>query len=448
MKYRAIIIMLVLLCSANLFSLQTLQSPDKSELIIKAQDFVNLLAEGEFEKAVADFDATMTKLMPAAKIKEIWEQVARQVGEYIEQVAVRTETAGIYEIVLITCSFIKAKLDVKVVFNPQNQITGLFFVPPQPKAKYAAPEYADPSTYTEEDVEFGLDAWRLPATLTRPTGKGPFPALVLVHGSGPNNRDESIGPNKPFKDLALGLASRGIAVLRYEKRTKAYNPKFLDPNGRFTIKEETVEDAVLAAEYLMARAEIDSKRVFVLGHSLGGMMIPQIAEDGPKTAGFISLAGATRPLEDMVIEQYTYFFELDGRITDKEKEDLDKLKDLANRIKTLTEVDIETNRQAILGAFPEYYLDLKDYNPAERAKSIDRPFLILQGGRDYQVTELDLMNWKTALDGKTNVSFKLYPDLNHLFISGKGKITPAEYQKAGHVSKEVIEDIAGFILNK
>jgi fermentation-respiration switch protein FrsA (DUF1100 family) len=171
-----------------------------------------------------------------------------------------------------------------------------------------------------------------------------------------------------------------------------------------------------------------------------------IAEESSQIAGFISLAGATRPLEDMLIEQYSYFHNLDGRITDKEKNEMDQLKKNVARIKTLAEEDIETNRKAVLGAYPEYYLDLRNYNPVEKAKSIDRPFLILQGGRDYQVTEEDLRNWKKSLGEKSNVFFKFYPDLNHLFISGKGKISPAEYEKPGHVALEVIEDIASFIL--
>lgn len=421
---------------------------EQTAVIRKAEEFVDHLAAEEFAKAVADFDSKMIEVMPASKTREVWEQVTRQVGAFKTRLSVRTEKAGIYDIVLVTCQFEKTKLDVKVVFNPQQQISGLFFVPPQPAAKYNPPDYSDPDSYAEEDLEFGLEQWRLPGTITLPQGKGPFPALVLVHGSGPNDRDESIGPNKPFQDLALGLASRGVAVLRYEKRTKMYNSRFQDPQGRFTIQEETVEDAVLASAYLMKRSEIDPERVFILGHSLGGMMLPKIAEQSPKVAGFISLAGAPRPLEDMIIEQYAYFHNLDGRISDQEKKEMDQLKGQAKRIKSLKKADIETYREVILGAFPEYYLDLREYDPMGKAGSITRPVMILQGERDYQVTEKDFANWKKAFKGKANVTFTLYPALNHLFISGQGKITPAEYQKPGHVAREVIEDIAAFIINK
>ena len=449
MKYVLILHVMAIFCApAVLFGLQAQLPQENSAIIQKAEAFVDLLAAGEFEKAVADFDTKMTEVMSASKTREVWEQVTKQVGAFNARLSVRTESAGIYDIILVTCQFEKTKLDVKVVFNPQKQIAGLFFVPPQPEAKYSPPEYADLDSFAEKEVEFGLKEWRLPATLTLPKGKGPFPALVLVHGSGPNDRNESIGPNKPFQDLAWGLASQGIAVLRYDKRTKAHNSKFLDPKVRFTIREETVEDAGLAAAYLMKRPECDPKRVFVLGHSLGGMMVPQIAEEMPEIAGFVSLAGATRPLEDMIAEQYAYFHNLDGRITGQEKDEMDKLKRQVERIKSLKKEDIERNREAILGAFPEYYLDLREYDPTAKARSITRPFLILQGGRDYQVTEVDLANWKKTLQGKANVSFRLYPSLNHLFISGQGTIRPSEYQKPGHVAQEVIQDIAAFIIHR
>jgi len=83
-----------------------------------------------------------------------------------------------------------------------------------------------------------------------PEGKGPFPAVVLVHGSGPQDRDETIGPNKPFRDLAWGLASQGIAVLRYDKRTKVHGAMMAGAVEQFTVKEETIDDALAAVALL------------------------------------------------------------------------------------------------------------------------------------------------------------------------------------------------------
>src|SRR5262249_29401225 len=158
-----------------------------------------------------------------------------------------------------------------------GRIAGLRFRPPAaPAAPYSPPAYVTPASYTETEFTVGSGDWPLPGTLEMPVGAGPFPALVLVQGSGPNDRDETLFGNKPFKDLALGLASRGVAVLRYDKRTKVYQAKLAGVPG-LTVTEEVVEDALAAVKTLRAQPRIDPARVFVLGHSLGGMLIPRIA---------------------------------------------------------------------------------------------------------------------------------------------------------------------------
>ena len=113
---------------------------------------------------------------------------------------------------------------------------------------------------------------RFPAP-SLPNGVENAPVAILVHGSGPQDRDESFGPNRPFRDLAAGLATKGIAVLRYDKRTKRYPESFADLKNP-TVKEETVDDVSSAIEYLKYRPEIDGRRITVIGHSLGGMLAP------------------------------------------------------------------------------------------------------------------------------------------------------------------------------
>ena len=99
----------------------------------------------------------------------------------------------------------------------------------------------------------------------------------------------------------------------------------------------------------------------------------------------------------------------------------------------------------VLGVPASYWIDLKDYRPADLARGLTMPLLILQGERDYQVTMKDFQNWKDALAGQSNVTMKTYPDLNHLFIAGTGKSTPDEYQTPGNVALAVIQDIAAWI---
>ncbi len=274
-----------------------------------------------------------------------------------------------------------------------------------------------------------------------PKGAGPFPAVILVHGSGPNDRDETIGPNKPFKDLAWGLASRGIAVLRYEKRTKQCPRQMVQSMATLTVDDEVVNDVLAAAEYLRGVTGIDPERIFVLGHSLGGTMAPRIAARDPRLKGLILLAASNRNLADLMLEQNEYLASLDGTVTADEAQALDELRRQVERVKAL---DFKEG-EVILGAARAYWADILAYDPVATAKSLPVPMLILQGERDYQVTMADFAAWKAGLGQRADVQFKSYPSLNHLFMAGSGQPNPAEYNVAGNVAREVVDDIAAWI---
>ena len=416
-----------------------------------AAAFVDLLVMGDFSTAFSSFDDTMKNALPEARLKQTWEQLIAQVGAFQQQTGMRTTEAKGYFIVFVSCQFEKAAIDVRVVFNNQAQISGLFFSPSQTAGSnekaYNPPVYVNRASFQEAEVTLGSGEWALPATLSLPNGDGPFPGVVLVHGSGPNDRDESIGPNKPFRDLAWGLASQGVAVLRYDKRTlvhaSLFTPEIL---ATLTVQEETIDDALLAARLLRETKGIDPRRVYVLGHSLGAMVAPRIGQQDASLAGLILMAAPARPLEDLALEQFTYLYNLDGVLSDQEKADLEVLKTQVARVKDAN-LPLSTSRQDLpLNISPVYWLDLRGYQPVEAAGSLVMPLLVLQGGRDYQVSPVnDFEVWKAAFTGKTSVTLKLYPDLNHLFISGEGQPNPQEYETEGHVSVDVVNDIAGWI---
>lgn len=422
----------------------TLAAP-KDPVAIATQ-FVDLLLKGDYPAAAALEGGPMKKAAPAAKLSEIWTGIQTQLGAYKRRVASRAEKPGPYDFVFVTTAFEKQTVDLKVVIDEGGHVVGFFIVPVQPATMPpdpAPPAYAKPDSYRERDITVGSGEWSLPGTLTLPVGPGPFPAVVLVHGSGPNDRDETVAANKPFRDLALGLASRGIAVLRYEKRTRQYAGKIAEVPG-FTVQQETVTDALTALALLRSSEGIDPRRVFVLGHSLGGMLLPRIGQSQPALAGLIVMAGAARPMEDLILEQVSYLAALDGIVTEPEKKQIEGLRAEVAKVKALKPGAAE----AALGAPASYWLDLQGYDPVQGSKYLPQPLLILQGERDYQVTMTDFAAWKKGLTGKPNVTFKSYPRLDHLFLAGEGKSGPAEYEKPGHVDAAVVNDVATWILSQ
>jgi dienelactone hydrolase len=415
-----------------------------ADLESRAKAFVRQLEKEDFRAAVREFDEAMNKALPGDALEKLWKQVVKQVGALREVRGVRSEKIRTFDIVFVACHFEKANLDVKVVFNPEKQVTGLSFVSPKPPVPPKTPPYARPDAYAESEVVVVSGEYRLPGTLTVPKGDGPFPAVVLIHGSGPNDRDETVGPNKPFRDLAWGLAAQGVAVLRFDKRTHAYGPKLV--KEKITLKEEVLDDAVAAAAFLRKQAKIDPKKVFLLGHSLGAVAGPQVGGRDPDLAGLILLAGCTRPLEDVILDQVTYLLSLQPP-SEEGKKELEKLKKQVAKVKDPGLSPDTPGEELPLGGVPgAYWLSLRGYDPAATAARLSMPVLVLWGERDYQVTGDDFAGWKKALEGRPRARLKSYPKLNHLFMEGEGKAKPAEYmEKAGNVAAEVIDDVAAWI---
>ena len=414
----------------------------------QALAFAGQLVAGNFAAAEQRFDDTMRQAILEARLKESWLQLIGQAGPFQQMLDSKAAEREGYYLVTVSCQFEKASIDLHVNFDQDGRIAGLNFQPASVSSPYNPPDYVRQGAFHEVEVTVGSGEWAVPGTLSLPEGEGQkLPAVVLVHGSGPQDRDETIGPNKPFRDLAWGLASQGIAVLRYEKRTKAHAAQFTpEIIAKLTVQEEVIEDALAAVQLLRHTPGIDPDRIYVLGHSLGATLAPRIGQQDPGIAGLIIMGGLTRPFEDTILDQYTYLYNLSGAITDGQKAELEQLKVKVARVKDPNLSDQVPSKDLPLNVSVAYWLSLRGYQPAEVAQSLAMRIFVLQGGRDYQVTANgDFPAWQKALGDKSNAILKLYPRLFHLFIAGEGPSTPQEYFTEGHVDVEVIQDIADWI---
>jgi len=415
--------------------------PRAEDEAVLAVTLVSHLAEGEFAAAVAMFDRNLRRQIPVGTLEHAWTNATSRLGPLQLQQPGEKAPLGGHMVVLVDASFAQGRMTVRVVFDASKAVVGLWFDNIQGVSRYQPPTYVDFSRFREETVTVGEGEWALSGTLALPLGVTyPVPAVVLVHGSGPQDRDTTIFDNKPFKDLAHGLASRGIAVLRYDKRTKVHGAKLQSES--ITPHEETVEDAVLATRLLLADSRIDPRRVYVLGHSLGGTLAPRIAELESRAAGLILLAGAAQSLEDLVLAQTEYLYNLDGELTSIERRHLQVIRAQVDRVKD-PRLSVRTRSDQLpLGIPAAYWLWLRDYSPVNTLRQLRKPTLVLQGERDYQVTMDDYALW---MDIGTPVEGRSYATLNHLFITGVGPSSPAEYDVPGNVAAEVIADIVAWI---
>lgn len=439
---------LLALCALLLFGIallwsQSAQAQEAQDPAAVATRLLDHMAAGRYDDAEAMFTPEMAQAVPAARLRQVWESIPAQAGAAGARGDATVEPQPDASLVTVPLHYEKAELVAKIAVTGDGRVSGFLVQPAtQPVAEIPVPEDAP---YIERELDVGDGGRALPGTLAMPqsaSAQAPVPAVVLVHGSGPHDRDETIGPNKPFLDIARGLAERGIAVLRYGKRSRARPQDFA---GRdFTIDEETTDDAAAAVAALRGVEGVDPQRVFVFGHSQGGMLAPRIAHQAGGVAGLVLLAAPARPLLDILVEQNIRLAVLDdAKTSDAERAAIEKLK---AQVRTVRSQGTDAQAEELpLGLPASYWRSSDVLDPVAEAQAAGLPMLILQGTRDIQVVDADWQRWKRGLHADEDVSFKLYDGLNHLGIAGEGEGSLAEYMQPGHVDARLIEDVAAWI---
>ena len=412
---------------------------DKIEATEKlAQDAARYLKQSNFEKLHSMFSKKMAAALPIKQMDKSFSSLFKQFGalEEIKEFNIKhTAEADYFQQAVV---FEKGTFYLVFTLDEKNKLTSFNLRPYQPSYEWTAPEYANgPIQFSQKEITVG-DSLKLNGKMTV-SDSGMETIVVFVHGSGPNDMDESLGPNKLFKDIAFGLAANGIASIRYNKRTYDYPSAMASQANSLTIQQVVIDDAVNAIQ--LARKS-GAKKVILLGHSLGGHCAPMIAALANPDA-VIVLAGNVSPLEDVLVPQFEYIKKNDSSTTINDLQ-MAMIRTQVERVQN-NDYNAETAPPLLpMGLPASFWLSLKDYAPQKVAKKQTQPYLILNGERDYQVTPREAKKWKNGSKNSLSRTF-IYPKLNHLFFEGEGICLPSEYEREAHFSATVLNDIIDWI---
>ncbi len=435
--FAAVTLCLCLLCGACFAQTETWSAQGAALALVER------LAAGDYGAVSGEADESIRAMLTPEIIQQAWEDAVAALGAYQGiDVAVEAQQ-GNQRVAQVMLNHEGGQQAFVAVYNEQRKLAGLQLIP--------VPKYAEetplplPEGAAEEPIRLRPDeADETGGMLTLPKGDGPFPAVVLIHGSGASDMDETVFGMKPFRDIAMGLAEQGIASLRYDKYTYAHGDLLKDAVA--TIQTEYELDVTAAVALLKADARIGD--IYLAGHSEGGMLIPRLLDLRKEDVkGAVILAGSPRGLWEIQAMQNEYAY---ANATEEQKASAQAFIDIeiekGQRLDTMGEAELAA--ETVFGIPAAYHKDLASVDPIAKAKELAMPLLILQGGKDFQVSPaVDFEAWKAGLSGVDFVSFILYPDLTHLFTPLEGDTTNSvdDYSNGGHVSPEVSQNIGAWI---
>ena len=416
------------------------QTETEAKANAKVQEYIFLLKTGKYQSIEKRLDPTMSRMIDASKFQGFWEGLQMQYGDLLKTGETSVKTKDSLFVCLTPLQFEKTKLNFRLVLNQKLQIAGLFLEPME--VPYAPAAWVDPRLFFEVKKAVPLAAFPSEGVLTLPNVQEKVPVVIIIGGSGPTDKDLTMGPNKIYKDMAWGLGTQGIASYRYDKRTRAFGSKMGDPE-KVTVKEEYLDDLQAIVDMLRNHEAIDSNSIYLLGHSEGGYLIPWFAQEIKGVHGFLIAAGNYHKMADMIEHQLLHL----KKYTRSEAERAGLIAILERVPYAQNKLTLQSPKDSLpLGMSAAYLVHLNNKAPENYLATLNgKPVLVLQGGRDYQVPTSEFDSWKAALASHKQVTFQLYHQLNHIFMSGEGVCLPAEYTEPGNVSKLFILDIAAWV---
>lgn len=395
-----------------------------------ARTFVDRLFDGAYRAAYEQFSGAARTQTSPARVERVRLGLEAAAGEFRSIDGVETGTVSGLDRVDLSLSLSERAAPLRVLVDADAALRGVTI-----PGEHRRASYVEEAAFTATEHALDVEDCALGATLTTPVDADRTPGVVIVHGSGPTDRDGTLAANEPYRDLAEGLASRGVSVLRYDKRTHACEV----PVAERTVDRVTVDDALAAVAWLRERDAVDPADVTVVGHSLGAAMAPEIAARDGDLAGIVGLATPARPLDELILDQLEYLANVGERRVDAIARRREEWEAVAERLDS-GEYDRD---ELLLGLPGALWESLEGYDQVEVARTLSVPRTYLQGGRDYQVTtEADFALWQSALGDDDAVTLAAYPELDHLFLRTYGPSVPAAYGVAREVAEPVVAAVA------
>jgi len=411
------------------------------------KSFIGAVKRNEPYKNYRFFDSTFFGKMAAASAEKKINDFIRKYGNIVAIEKTEVDTQGCK---MATCTSIKVSKGKFLWYHYYDQAEHIqrFEIDTFDLQWFYKPEPRENSNFSRREVTIEPNAFiRLPGSLFLPNGNKKSPIVILVHGSGPNDRNCSGGRNKVYLDMALQLVQKGISVLIYDKRTYVYQFNNPFPMDSMDYYSETIDDAVEAFNTAKKIKEIDTNKIFIAGHSQGGLCAPLIAKKCKGLKGLILLAAPGRSLLEILPEQLDYV----NSLQTKNKEESEKVTNAIKwQVKNALKPDLNLKSKTMLpfGGKPKYWLMDRNYKVLEEAKTLTLPIILLQGGRDYNVTKKDYDLWVNAMAGKNNFRTFWFENLDHSFFEGRGKGKPEDVDLPNHASKSITNKIAEFVNGK